>query len=282
MKTLVLTNQKGGVGKSLVATQLAFYFAENGQRVLVVDLDHQGNCSDTLRRSGRVAVAGFGAGQLLLGKATPLPTEPFVVVPADADLHDLESRPDEHNMFVTRLRRYLLSARTDFDVCIIDTNPNPDIRYVAALVVARYVLIPIDLNLEAVSGLAAMFTHPKHGLLRITSLFNEQMEVLGVVPNMVEATVFQRASLLQLVGRHANLLLPLPGPTTSYALIPLRTALAEAQAAGVPVWRLRQEPRAAGADSSVEIGPVRSSARDTWRQIRPVFEEVARRMGLEP
>ena len=53
MKTLVLANQKGGVGKSAVATLLAHYLAQHGQRVLAIDLDHQGNFTGTLRASGR-------------------------------------------------------------------------------------------------------------------------------------------------------------------------------------------------------------------------------------
>ena len=56
MKTLVLANQKGGVGKSAVATLLAHYFAQHGQRVLAIDLDHQGNFSKPLRMSERAAV----------------------------------------------------------------------------------------------------------------------------------------------------------------------------------------------------------------------------------
>ena len=59
MKTLVLANQKGGVGKSAVATLLAHHFAQTGQRVLVIDLDHQANLTSPLVRSKRPAVAGI-------------------------------------------------------------------------------------------------------------------------------------------------------------------------------------------------------------------------------
>ena len=61
MKTLVLCNQKGGVGKSAVATLLSHHLAHRGQRVLAIDLDHQGNFTKPLRLSGRAAPAAFAA-----------------------------------------------------------------------------------------------------------------------------------------------------------------------------------------------------------------------------
>ena len=64
MKTLVLCNQKGGVGKSAVATLLAHHLAERGRRVLAIDLDHQGNFTRPLRLSGRTTPAPVAADAL--------------------------------------------------------------------------------------------------------------------------------------------------------------------------------------------------------------------------
>ena len=83
MKTLVLCNQKGGVGKSAVATLLAHHLAHRGYRVLAIDLDHQGNFSKPLRMSGRVTPTAFASDALMTGPAPGLPSQPFVLVPGD-------------------------------------------------------------------------------------------------------------------------------------------------------------------------------------------------------
>ena len=73
MKTLVLCNQKGGVGKSAVATLLAHHLAHRGYRVLAIDLDHQGNFSKPLRMSGRATATAFASDALMTGTAPALP-----------------------------------------------------------------------------------------------------------------------------------------------------------------------------------------------------------------
>ena len=92
MKTLVLCNQKGGVGKSAVATLLAYYLAHRGQRVLAIDLDHQGNFSKPLLLSGRATLASVTADQLLTSPTPALPAELFVLVPADGSTTSVEQR----------------------------------------------------------------------------------------------------------------------------------------------------------------------------------------------
>lgn len=94
MKTLAIVNQKGGVGKSFVATQLSFYLASRGQRVLVVDLDHQGNTSVPLLKSKRSVSALFSAADILNGQAKPLETASVLVVKGDGGLCHLERQPE--------------------------------------------------------------------------------------------------------------------------------------------------------------------------------------------
>lgn len=282
MKVVVMANRKGGVGTTATACQLLFYLRQLGQRMLFLDLDHQGNSTRCLRKSLLAALAGFTTSALLSGRATSLPSDACVLVGADDELSTLERRPDEHNDFANRLIDFLDQAGDDFDVCIIDTNPNPDIRYAAAVIAADYLLSPIELKQEAIDGIGALLNHGRYGVHKVKATLNPRLDFIGILPNMVEANSFQRANLQQLVNHYPSLLIPvLRGGSAGYAYIPNRTAIAEAQAAGVPLWLLRQAaPETGDGDGDGTVMPIRSSARDAWREIKPSFEAIARRMGV--
>jgi chromosome partitioning protein len=210
MKTLVLANQKGGVGKSAIACQLAYYLTERSAKVLFLEFDHQLNSSKALLKSGKGAQA------------------PFIIVPGDLDLQGLERQPTAHNAFVNALKAFLDRNAERFDICIIDTNPNPDIRYASALVNATYVLSPIQLNQEAIDGIGALLNHSRYGIRKIKAALNPGIDFIGVLPNMVEPTPFQRSNLEQVVKGFHQLLIPVAIEPTKYALLAKRSIVAEA------------------------------------------------------
>jgi chromosome partitioning protein len=283
MKTLVLANQKGGVGKSFVHCQFSYFLVQAGLRVLNLELDHQKNSSKSITMSGRAQIASFTASELLAGHAGAVPAGAFVLIPGDDELSTLERQPDRHNGFVNALKDFLVAMADRFDVCIIDTNPNPDIRYAAALITADYLLSPIELNQEAIDGIGSLLYHKRYGYRKIKQVMNGRLELLGILPNMVEATPFQRGNFAQLVATYSSLLISIPAAAGErFAYIPNRTAIAEAQAAGVPLWLLRQTvPEAQVGKISPDSMPIRTSARDAWREVKPAFEIIAKRMGLE-
>lgn len=258
MKTLVLANQKGGVGKSAVASLLAHYLRLQGRRVLAIDLDHQGNFSQALRLSRRAVLAGFGADRLLAEPAGSLPTGDFVLVPGDPRLLMLERQPDRHNAFATNLHRFLPAVSGRFDLCLIDTNPNPDIRVIAALVSADFVLSPVQLNQEAMDGVGALLNHERVGVRRIKAMLNPKLHLVGLLPVMVEPTPFQRANFAQLIEQYHPLLIRIGDGPGAVASIPRRSAIAEAQAHGEVLWEMKK-----------------TAARDAWREIEPSLRTIA-------
>ena len=262
MKILTLANQKGGVGKSAVTTQLAFYCAKVGLRVLVLDLDHQRNTSAPLIQSGRAAVASFAASELLMNGTQTLPGGDVVLVAGDDRLSGLERQPQLHNTFVNHLHAFLQAAAGRFDIALIDTNPNPDVRYVAALVVSDHLLSPVQLNQEALSGIGALLNHPRYGFHNIKATLNNKLDFMGILPNLVEPTPFQRDNLKQLVARYAKFLIALP--ESGYAHIPKRSAIAEAQASGLALFDLKK-----------------TAAREAWAEIKPSFDALLKHMNLE-
>ena len=164
MKTLVLCNQKGGVGKSAVATLLVHFLAARGLRVLAIDLDHQGNMTKPLRLSKRAEPAGCTADSLLTGTSRAMPDSRCVLVGSDRALLNLERQPAMHTPFARHFRQFLTDMGEHFDVCVVDTNPNPDIRVIAALVSCDLVLSPIQLNQEAMDGVVGLLDHDRVGL----------------------------------------------------------------------------------------------------------------------
>ncbi len=258
MKTLVLANQKGGVGKSAVATLLTQYLVKTGHRVLAIDLDHQGNFSDPIIMSKRACVAGPTSEQLLTTAVIEVPREPFVLVRSDESLISLERQPTMHSPFARNLRRFLKAVDDRFDVCVIDTHPNPDIRMISALVSADFVLSPIQLNQEAVDGVRALLAHPRVGIPKIKALLNPKLQLIGLLPTLVEPTPFQRENFRALIERHLALMIRIGAEGKDLASIPKRSAIAEAQAEGLLLWEMKK-----------------TAARDAWSEIEPTMKHLA-------
>jgi chromosome partitioning protein len=264
MKTLVLANQKGGVGKSAIGTQLAYYLAKLGARVLYVDLDHQRNSSNALTRSKRVAVAPFTVNAVFSGTAEDLPEGAFVLVPGDVLSSDLDQQPTKHNEALNGFVRFLGANSEKFDFAIIDTNPNPDIRYAIGLLASNYLLSPVDLTQEAIEGIGEVLNHRKYGLNKIKATLNKDLTLIGILLNKVEATPFQKANMAQLAAAYQKLLIPVDGKPGTFAMVPKRSAIAEAQAEGLPIFAMPK---------------TKTAARDAWAEIKPVFDTIINRMG---
>lgn len=257
MKTLVLCNQKGGVGKSAVATLLVHHLAQRGRRVLAIDLDHQANFTKPLRLSGRAAITAFAADALLTGTPPALPDKPFVLVPGDRALLGLERQPALHTPFARTFRAFLAAAGAACDVCVIDTNPNPDIRVIAALASADFVLSPIQLNQEAMDGVSGLLNHERVGLRKIKAVLNPKLALIGLLPTMVEPTPFQKANFVQVVQQYHPLMIRIGDGPGAFASIPRRSCIAEAQAEGAVLWEMKK-----------------TAARDAWREIEPSITRI--------
>ncbi len=254
MKTLVLANQKGGVGKSAVATLLAQYLAREGRRVLAIDLDHQGNFSSAITRSERATLSPTTAVELMTAPAARIPEGKFVLAPAADGLLLLDPQGQMHNTFARNFRAFLRSVDGQFDVCVIDTHPNPDIRAISAMVSADFVLSPIQLNQEAIDGVRALLHHPRLGFHKIKTLLNPKLTLIGLLPTLVEATPFQKANYIGVIERHLSLMIRLSPRDGDLACLPKRSAIAEAQAQGALLWEMKK-----------------TAARDAWAEIeRPV------------
>jgi chromosome partitioning protein len=207
--------------------------------------------------SGRPQPAGFSAGPQLTATPPSLPAAPFVLVPSDRALLGLERQPEQHTPMARRLRAFLAAADGAFDLCVIDTNPNPDIRVIAALASADWVLSPIQLNQEAMDGVSGLLNHDRVGLRKVKAVLNPKLALVGLLPTMVEATPYQRANFIQVVQAWHALLIRTGAAPGAFASIPRRACIAEAQSEGTPLWALKK-----------------SAAREAWREIEPSLARI--------
>lgn len=275
MQTLTFANQKGGVGKSANACILVHSLVQHhGKRVLAIDLDHQRNFSKPIGLSGKAVVASVCSHQLLeqpwenlLAQGANIGEGQLVLISAalDADkLLLLERQGERHNAFATNFRNFIRSQAKHFDACVIDTNPNPDIRVTCALVASNSVVSPITLTQEAIDGIGGLLHHPRVGIEKMQATLNPRLELIGLLPSLVELTPFQKGNLVDIGKMYASRMIRTKSPTRPWAYIPRRSAIAEAQSSGELLWEMEK-----------------TAGRDTWREIEPAITALVEGMKIE-
>lgn len=250
MKTLVVANQKGGVGKTTLLVHFAHYAAETGNRVLVIDLDPQGNTSSSLE-AFTSAISSSALFDSSWAADSPVAANaPITLIAADAGLINLDrAKLDVAGVFVEHVRK--LSASTRFDLCLVDTAPALGLRMIAAVTAANYVISPIELQTYSIDGIAAMLKT----IYAIRRQFNPDLKVLGMLPSRVNShSPAQKASLVALLNSYPDLVMR--------RAIRLRTSVAEAAGARKPVWALQK-----------------TSARKAGHEMKAVLAHIIERMG---
>ncbi len=247
-RMLACANQKGGVGKTTTVVNVASYLAGDGMRVLVVDLDPQGNATSGLG-AGRAAV-GASVYDALMGGAdlaslvVPTETPGLALVPSSIALAGAEVELAGVSQRERRLSRVIEAVRAEFDIVFIDCPPSLGLLTVNALTAADAVLIPLQCEYYALEGLSQLIAT----IHLIRDHLNPALTVEGVLLTMFDARTNLSAEVAAEVRGHL-------GAAVFETVVPRSVRLAEAPSHGRPIAAYAPESRGAIAyrDLATEI-----------------------------
>lgn len=239
-RTFAVVNQKGGVGKTTTAVNLAACIAVTGRRALLVDTDPQGNATSGV---GVVKSAVDQCVYDVLINDVPIeqvivPTEleGLFVVPAKLDLAGAEIELMSMMSRETKLKQALSRVEGDYDFIIVDCPPSLGLLTINVLTAARYVILPIQCEFYALEGISQ--------LLRTVDLvqqhLNPGLEIAKVLLTMFDYRTNLSQQVVDEVRRHF-------GERVSPTLVPRNVRLSEAPSHGMPI--ITYDPKSKGAEA---------------------------------
>jgi chromosome partitioning protein len=238
-RIISVVNQKGGVGKSTTAVNLAAYLAHLGKYVLLVDLDPQGNATSSL---GHRPEALMGTYEAMAGShpikklAVPTDHDGLFVLPANQNLAGASVELVSEIGREKKLHEALMSIRNDYDYIIIDNPPSLGLLALNGLVAADSLLIPVQAEYFALEGLGQLM----NTIRMVRKAVKPELEVLGAVLTMYDPRTKLSRQVLEELYRHF--------PERIFrSIIPRSVRLAEAPSHGKSILGYDPESKAAEA-----------------------------------
>lgn len=227
-RIIAIANQKGGVGKSTTAINLSSCLAEAGKKVLVVDIDPQGNTTSGLGVDKNAVEKTLY--ELLLGKVTVRECiikeviENLSLIPSNVNLSgaEIELVGVEDREYI--LKKSLEKVRRKYDFIIMDCPPSLSMLTINAMTAANSILVPIQCEYYALEGLSQLL----HTIELVKERLNKRLQIEGVVFTMYDARTNLSLEVVENVKENLN-------QNIYKTIIPRNVRLAEAPSYGLPI-----------------------------------------------
>lgn len=237
-RTIVIANQKGGVGKTTTAINLAASLAKRRRKVLLIDMDPQGNASsgfDVHMKDGQKNIYDVMLGEAKIEEAVIQNIRPKLsLIPSDVNLAaceiQLAERPDRNEI----VRRELDRIRTEYEFIIIDCPPSLNILTLNAMNAGDTVLVPLQCEYYALEGLAQLMKTVK----LVSERMNPDLMIEGIVFTMYDGRTNLATEVVENVEKNTD-------KTIYKSIIPRNVRLAEAPSFGMPITEY--DPKSTGA-----------------------------------
>ncbi len=245
-KIICFANQKGGVGKTTSAINIAACIARSGKSVLFIDSDPQGNASSGIgikKRNVNGSVYDLLIGRMTWDKVViKTNVRSLSIIPSSMNLAGAELELVDEDDRVFRLKKALEDADGKYDYIIIDCPPSLGLLTINALTAARYVVIPVLCEYYSLEGLSQLTATIK----QIQKLYNPHVELLGVLINMFDGRLNLSIAVLEEIKKYfSDKLFKTP--------IPRSVKISEAPSYGMVITEYDRNGKGTAAYSAVAL-----------------------------